>query len=104
VAHETASEYVDDLPERETGEVEYDETYARVLERNGYRDIEEREFWVEREWTVDGVVGYVFSLSFASPATFDDPEAFETRLRERLRALDPPFAEAVTVEVTSGRV
>jgi SAM-dependent methyltransferase len=104
VAHETASEYLEDLPARETGEVEYDETYAEVLDRNGYRDVEERAFGVEREWTVGGVVGYVFSLSFASPATFDDPGAFETRLRERLRALDPPFVEEVTVDVVSGRV
>lgn len=103
MAQETASEYVEDLPDRETGGVEYDEPYAAVLEQNGYRDVEERTFGVEREWTVDGVVGYVFSLSFASPATFDDPEAFESRLCERLRALDPPFDEEVTVDVISGR-
>lgn len=104
VAHETASEYLDDLPGRETGAVEYDEPYAEVLERNGYRDVEEREFTVEREWTVDGVVGYVFSLSFASPETFgEDAEAFETELRERLVRMDPPFSETVPVDVISGR-
>jgi SAM-dependent methyltransferase len=105
LAHETASEFLDDLPERETGEVEYEEPYAEVLERNGYRDVEEREFGVEREWTVDGVVGYVFSLSFASPARFgDDADDFEAALRERLHGFDPPFSETVTVEVVSGRV
>ncbi|MFC7227025.1 class I SAM-dependent methyltransferase [Salinirubellus salinus] len=105
VAHETVSEYLQDLPERETGEVEYEEPHAAVLERNGYRDVTEREFEVEREWTVDGVIGYVFSLSFASRATFgDDAEAFEAGLRDRLLALDPPFAEEVSVGVVSGRV
>lgn len=105
VAHGTASEYLDDLPERETGEVEYDETYAEVLERNGYRDVEKRQFTVEREWNVEGVIGYVFSLSFASPPTFgEDREAFEADLREQLRALDPPFTERVPVDVVSGRV
>ena len=105
VAHETASEYLDDLPERETGEVVYDDPYADVLARSGFHDVEEREFAVEREWTVDGVVGYVFSLSFASPETFgEDVEAFEADLSERLGTLEPPFTERVSVDVISGRV
>lgn len=104
-AHETVARYLDDVPEREPGPVEYDDPYADVLARNEFVDVEERTFTVEREWTVDGVVGYVFSLSFASPAVFGaDADSFEADLRERLQTFDPPFSETVTVDVISGRV
>jgi hypothetical protein len=76
-----------------------------VLERNGYQDVEEREFCVNREWAADGVAGYVLSLSFASPEMLrPDREAFEADLRERLAATDPPFTERVSADMVSGRV
>ncbi len=99
-----AERYVDDLPDR-TGPVEYDDPWDELLADHGLGDVAVATFESEREWTVDGVVGYVLSLSFCSPRVLgDDRAAFEADLRERLA--DRPeetFVEDVTVEVISGR-
>ncbi|SEO35802.1 hypothetical protein SAMN04487948_10246 [Halogranum amylolyticum] len=60
---------------------------------------------VEREWDVDSVVGYVFSLSFCSPATFgEEKEAFDSDLRAYLNRLeDERFVQHTEVEVISGK-
>lgn len=98
-----ADQYVSELPER-TGPVEYDDPYDELLTREGFVDVETREWTVEREWTVDGVVGYVFSLSFCSPATVsEDARRFEAALRDRLAELDAPFVQRATVAVVAGR-
>ncbi|MFC4359336.1 class I SAM-dependent methyltransferase [Halobium salinum] len=101
-----AADYLDDLPERvDPDSVEYDDPWDAKLEAFGFDDTETRVFAVDREWSVDGVVGYVFSLSFASPATFGGrKEAFEVDLRERLTALGGgPFTQRARVEVISGK-
>lgn len=102
--YDVASDYREDLPER-TGPVEYDDPWDELLDGHGYRDVAVETFPFEREWSVDGVVGYVFSLSFCAPATFgDDREAFEAALRERLGERDPPFVQDGAVTVISGFV
>lgn len=103
--YEVASRYLDDLPERETGVVDYDDPWDATLSDHGYADVETRRFEVEREWSVDEVVGYVFSLSYCSPETFrDDADAFEADVRERLADLGgAPFHQTAPVEVISGR-
>lgn len=99
-----ASDYRDDLPER-TGPVEYDDPWDELLADHDYRDVAVDTFPFEREWTVDGVVGYVFSLSFCAPATFgDDHEAFEAVLREQLGEGKGPFVQRGEVTVISGTV
>jgi ubiquinone/menaquinone biosynthesis C-methylase UbiE len=99
-----AAEYLDDLPER-TGPVEhYADPWDELLESFEFTDVETATFDFEREWDVESVVGYVFSLSFCSPRTFgDDREAFEEDLRARMRELDQPFVQEGSVEVISGR-
>jgi ubiquinone/menaquinone biosynthesis C-methylase UbiE len=107
--YDLASEYLDDLPERTGPVAEYDDPWDELLEDHGFTDVEVREFESEREWTVDGVVGYVFSLSFSSPEQFgDEKEAFESDLRERLNELldeqdGERFPQTARIDVTSGR-
>lgn len=51
-------------------------------------------------WTVDAIVGYLYSTSYCSPALLDaNRAAFEGDLRQTLLALDPAgrFAQAITV-------
>ena len=100
----TAERYLDDLPER-TGPIEHDDPWDELLDEFGFADVETATFESEREWTVDGVVGYVFSLSFCSPARFgDDRAAFEAELRECLRERGAEtFIEDAELRVVSGR-
>ncbi|WP_228842376.1 class I SAM-dependent methyltransferase [Halococcus agarilyticus] len=99
-----ADEYLDDLPER-TGPIEYDDPWDELLAAHGFTDVETAVFESEREWTIDGVVGYVFSLSYCSPETFgEEREAFERDLRSRLRERDEEvFTEDVTRTTIAGR-
>jgi ubiquinone/menaquinone biosynthesis C-methylase UbiE len=56
----------------------------------------------ERQWTVDEIIGYMYSTSLASPPVLGDKkELFEADLRERLREIEPSgqFTEPVTVKV-----
>lgn len=106
-AYDIASEYVDDLPDR-TGPVDYsDDPWDELIASFGFADVETATFRVDREWTVDEVAGYLFSLSFCSPATFVDEserESFEATLRERLRDEDgAPFRQRAEVSVIAGR-
>lgn len=103
--YELVAAYLDDVPER-TGPVEYDDPWDELLREFGFENVENKQFEFERQWTIDGVVGYVFSLSFCSPETFgDDADAFEEELRARLRELDSEsFSQTGTVDVVSGRV
>jgi SAM-dependent methyltransferase len=99
--YEVLTEYLDDPPER-TGPVEYDESWADLLDEHGF-SAEKCVFDVEREWDADGVVGYLLSLSFCSPAVLgDDRERFESAVRERLTEFDEPYEEDATVDVIAG--
>lgn len=107
VVYEVAGSYLDGLPDRvDPATVEYDEPWDDLLAENGFREVETATFPVDREWSVDEVVGYVFSLSYASPARFgEEKDAFEAALRARLADLgDGPFEQTATVEVISGFV
>ena len=99
-----ADDYLDDLPER-TGPIEYDDPWDELIAEFGFTDVETVAFESEREWTIDGIVGYVFSLSYCSPEIFgEEGEAFERDLRSRLRERDEEtFIEDVRRTVISGR-
>lgn len=66
-------------------------------------EIEHLEF--TREWSIDCIVGYVFSLSYCSPAILGDAkEAFEASLRTRLVEFDQqPFTQHVELSIISAR-
>lgn len=75
-----AAEYVGDRRPRHSGE-----TWAEVVARSPYRTSEELRVEVEHHWTVDQVVGWTFSLSWASPALLGTrTEEFERELRRRI--------------------
>jgi ubiquinone/menaquinone biosynthesis C-methylase UbiE len=100
------AEYLDELPER-TGPVDYsdEDPWDELVRSVGFDDVEVATFAVEREWTVDGVAGYVFSLSYCSPEAFDeDRDAFETDLRARLNDADgETFLQRAETEIIAGR-
>ena len=105
--HEVADRYLADLPGRsDPATVEYDDPWDELLVEQGFADVETATFAVERPWTVDEIVDYVFSLSFASPNRFGATlDAFERDCRERLAALgEAPFEQTAAVSVLSGRV
>jgi hypothetical protein len=99
-----ADEYLDDLPDR-TGPVEHDDPWDEKVAAFGFDDVEVATFETDREWDVDGIVGYVFSLSFCSPDTFgDEREAFENDLRARLSEMEgEPFVQRVETKIIAGR-
>lgn len=104
VVYETAADYLDGLPER-TGPIEHDDPWDETLASFGFDAVETVAFEDERTWDTDAVVGYVFSLSFASPAVLgDDAAAFEADLRDRLADLDTPFVRRAETTVIAGRV
>lgn len=103
--YEVVADYIDDLPERETGDIEYEDPWDELLEEKGFEDVETKTFEIERDWAVDEILGYVFSLSYCSPETFgDDMDDFEVEARERLTEIgEEPFRQAEEVEVIAGR-
>ena len=100
-----AETYLDDLPER-TGPVErYEDPWDELVAASGFADVESRTFESRREWDVDGIVGYVLSLSYCSPKRLgDDADAFEEELRTRLNARDEEtFTQDATLDAITGR-
>ena len=105
IVHDVAADYLDDLPQRvDPGDVTYDDPWDEKLAAFGFESVETVTVDVEREWTVDGVVGYVLSLSYCSPDRFGDRRAaFERDLRARLAGSGrESFPESTAVEVVSG--
>lgn len=103
--YDVAARFVDELPAREhPDDLAYDDPWDEMLVERGYADVDTVTFPIEREWTVDEIVGYVLSLSFCSPAVLGDEQgAFEAELREEF-AGEGPFVQHAEVEVLSGRV
>lgn len=104
--HAVASEYGDVPEQRDPAEVEYDDPWDELLAARGFADVVERTFSLERTWTVDGVVGYLLSLSYCAPGELGgERDALAAAVRRRLQELGGgPFHHATTVEVISGRV
>lgn len=104
VVYEVAAEFLDDLPERETGDVEYEDPWDQLLESRGFVDVETVTFEIERTWTLHEIVGYVFSLSYCAPDRFgDQQDAFESTVLARLSELgEQPFVQHEAVEVIAG--
>lgn len=99
-----ADEYIEELPAR-TGPIEHNDPWDELLEEFGFSDVAVTTFESEREWDVDSVVGYVFSLSYCSPETFgDDRKAFEDDLRALLDERDEAvFVQDAEVQIISGK-
>lgn len=96
-------EYIEDPPDR-TGPIEYDDPWDELVAAFGFTGVETATFEFEHTWDVDSVVGYLFSLSFCSPATVGDEKgAFKATLRARLDAFDEPLVQDAAVTVITGK-
>jgi SAM-dependent methyltransferase len=90
---EVAEQFVGDRRPKHSGE-----TWGEVIARSPYRSAEEHAIAVERQWTIDNVIGHTFSLSWASPALLGEREdEFDRTLRRRLGP--GPWVERATFEV-----
>jgi SAM-dependent methyltransferase len=66
------------------------ERFQQTLERYGWPITFERGYPVELEWDIDGVIGLLWSTSFAGRVQFGDRvDDFERELRAELTALRP---------------
>ncbi|MCO5176425.1 MAG: methyltransferase domain-containing protein [Thermomicrobiales bacterium] len=95
--------------ERRAGDSTYrvaHDPWEDILARSAFHRFEERHFPVRHTWSVETVLGFLYSTSFAAPRLFgDNRPAFEADLRERLLALEPAgrFTEDVVVDGFLGR-
>jgi hypothetical protein len=64
--------------------------HETVLQESQFRDLELMDFSLERIWSVEQIIGYLYSASSSSlPVLGDRKEPFEADLRKRLRELEP---------------
>jgi len=86
--------------------VEPKERFETLLERSPFGKFEVFTHGYTQEWTIESVIGFLFSTSFASRRLFGErvPE-FEQELKDELLKLEPSgrFAEQVQVEALLAR-
>lgn len=64
------------------------EPYREMLQASAFSTIEEFDLPVERTWTIDQIIGYLYSTSFAAKSLFGDyVDQFESAVRQRLEPL-----------------
>jgi 2-polyprenyl-3-methyl-5-hydroxy-6-metoxy-1,4-benzoquinol methylase len=75
--------------------------YADILPTSPFSDVETISIEVDRSWTADDLIGFVYSTAIASPERLGDRRA---ELERRIRAhLDGPRHERVRVDAVIGR-
>jgi ubiquinone/menaquinone biosynthesis C-methylase UbiE len=75
--------------------------YAQALAQSRFNDVIEISVEVERTWTIDELIGFAYSTSFASLARVGERrDEFERVLRERLK---PFYRERTPVDALLGR-
>lgn len=95
-------------PQRRAGSGVYveGERHQQALERTRFGGTETTDIVVRERWSLDQVVGYLFSTSYASHAVMgESAAAFERAVRERLLRLRPDgdFEKDVEYSVISAR-
>lgn len=76
--------------------------YAQALAESRFHDVIEIRVEVERTWTIDELIGFAYSTSFASLARVGERrEEFERLMRERLK---PVYRERTPVDALVGRI
>ena len=94
--------------ERRAGSSTYSdptERHEAIIDRSRFGPCRSYVFRYRQDWTVDKIIGYLYSTSFCSPRLLgDDREAFEKELRETLPRLQPSgaFTGDVSLEVHLG--
>jgi ubiquinone/menaquinone biosynthesis C-methylase UbiE len=92
-----AREFVGERPRMKQPTVKYD----RALAASAFSNVQHITLETERNWTVDQLIGFAYSTSFASLVRIGDRrEEFEQELRRRLQ---PSYRERVTVDAFLGR-
>jgi len=79
-----------------------DRHHQSIVRESVFRDVEVVRIDLERTWTLDEIVGYLYSTSSTSvPVLGEKKEPFEAELRERLTVCEPSgrYHESVTVEI-----
>jgi ubiquinone/menaquinone biosynthesis C-methylase UbiE len=76
--------------------------FEAILKESAFQNLEIVRFDLTRSWTIDRIVGCLYSTSSSSPLVLGNKkEAFEADLRAQLRELEPAgeFQEPITVEI-----
>ena len=82
------------------------EPYESMFIRHGYVDVVVKDFEITRHWTIDSILGYLYSTSFSSRKMFGDKLLdFEKMLKDELGNPDQDkiFVENTIFTVKSGR-
>jgi len=82
------------------------ELFEQTLPRNGWRVELVRDYPMEHTWDLEGVIGHLWSTSFAARPLFGDRvDAFEREVREALMAARPDgrFPDSGTFGLVCGR-
>lgn len=80
--------------------------HDEVMKETGFKDIEIHEIPMPTAWTIEEIIGNLYSTSFASKRLFgDNAGAFENDLKDALLKLNPKgtFTDERTVQVIIGR-
>jgi ubiquinone/menaquinone biosynthesis C-methylase UbiE len=76
--------------------------FEAFLKDSKFSKYEEVSYAIERNWSLDEIIGYMYSTSLASPPVLGDKkDAFEADLRERLLEIEPAgrFREPVKTNI-----
>ncbi len=76
--------------------------FEEYLKESEFSHFESASFQVDRNWSLDEIIGYVYSTSHSSiPVLGDKKEPFEAELRKRLKEIQPTgrFHEPVAINV-----
>lgn len=84
----------------------HDRPYSEIMEESSFNQVEEVRVPVRRTWSTDGILGYLYSTSFAAPQLFGDRlDEFESALKSTLAGLshDDTFVEDNEFLIRIGR-
>jgi trans-aconitate methyltransferase len=81
--------------------------YDVVLKRNGFVNVDMHEIPIIRHWSLDSIIGYLYSTSFSAYHLYDGRNTeFERRLRSELSRINnnsPEFIENIKFVVQSAK-
>ena len=74
---------------------------GNIIKRSKFRKFQKFKYKYKQNWTIDEIIGFLYSTSFASRRLFGDKiNEFEKELRKKLFELNPDgkFTETVICE------
>ncbi len=83
------------------------EPYTNMLQRHGYKNVREFAIPITRIWTIESIIGYLYSTSFSAKHLYKDHlQEFEKTLKKDLLELNDgknEFIEHTIFTITSGQ-